>query len=46
MFDRCVASKESLVKFVSRQSDAVNLVVRASSLKSSEVGVHSQLGLL
>ncbi len=37
MFIRCVASKEFLVKFVMQQPDRVNLIVRTSSLKSSEV---------
>lgn len=46
LFDSCVASKESLVRFMLRRSDAVDFVVRTSVLKSSEVGVHSHLGLL
>ncbi len=37
LFTRCVASKESLVKFVMQRPDRVNLIVRTSSLKSSEV---------
>ncbi len=37
MFTSCVASKEFLVKFVMQQPDRVNLIVRTSSLKSSEV---------
>ncbi|ROJ78855.1 Zona pellucida sperm-binding protein 3 [Anabarilius grahami] len=41
----CVASKESLVKFVARRSDAVNLVVRTSSLKSSEIYLHCRVYL-
>lgn len=40
MFARCVASKESLVKFVLQQRDRVNLIVRTSSFKSPEVSVH------
>ncbi|KAK7153004.1 hypothetical protein R3I93_011045 [Phoxinus phoxinus] len=41
----CVASKESLVKFVLRRSDVVNLVVRTSSLKSSEMYLHCRVYL-
>ncbi|XP_077095681.1 zona pellucida protein C [Siphateles boraxobius] len=41
----CVASKESLVKFVLRRSDVVNLVVRTSSLKSSEIYLHCRVYL-
>ncbi|XP_067223077.1 zona pellucida protein C [Chanodichthys erythropterus] len=41
----CVASKESLVKFVLRRSDAVNFVVRTSSLKSSELYLHCRVYL-
>ncbi|XP_042598264.1 uncharacterized protein LOC109060749 [Cyprinus carpio] len=36
----CVASKKSLVKFVTQQPDRVNLIVRTSSLKSSESYIH------
>ncbi|XP_016384643.1 uncharacterized protein LOC107721229 [Sinocyclocheilus rhinocerous] len=36
----CVASKESLVKFVMQQPDRVNLIVRTSNLKSSESYIH------
>ncbi|XP_051578455.1 zona pellucida protein C [Myxocyprinus asiaticus] len=41
----CVASKESLVKFVYRRSDVVNLVLRTSSLKSSKVYLHCTVSL-
>ncbi|XP_067310687.1 zona pellucida protein C [Pseudorasbora parva] len=41
----CVASKESLVKFVLQRSDRVNLVVRTSSLKSSEIYLHCRVYL-
>ncbi|XP_052009419.1 uncharacterized protein LOC127662333 [Xyrauchen texanus] len=41
----CVASKESLVKFVYRRSDIVNLVLHASSLKSKKVYLHCSLSL-
>ncbi|XP_043118490.1 zona pellucida protein C [Puntigrus tetrazona] len=41
----CVASKESLVKFVMQQPDRVNLIVRTSSLKSSESYIHCKVYL-
>ncbi|XP_052475538.1 uncharacterized protein LOC128031362 isoform X2 [Carassius gibelio] len=41
----CVASKESLVKFVLQQRDRVNLMVRTSSLKSSESYIHCRVYL-
>ncbi|XP_016124517.1 uncharacterized protein [Sinocyclocheilus grahami] len=41
----CVASKESLVKFVLQQRDRVNLVVRTSTFKSSESYIHCRVYL-
>ncbi|KAF4102229.1 zona pellucida protein C [Onychostoma macrolepis] len=41
----CVASKESLVKFVMQQPDRVNLIVRTSSLKASESYIHCRVYL-
>nr|AAU85847.1 zona pellucida C related protein [Danio rerio] len=41
----CVASKESLVKFVTQKSDTVNFVVHTSSLKSSESYIHCKVYL-
>ncbi|XP_026116950.1 uncharacterized protein LOC113095791 isoform X1 [Carassius auratus] len=41
----CVASKESLVKFVLQQRDRVNLMVCTSSLKSSESYIHCRVYL-
>ncbi|XP_073682676.1 zona pellucida protein C [Garra rufa] len=41
----CVASKESLVKFVLQQRDRVNLIVRTSSLKPSESYIHCRVFL-
>ncbi|KAK2878768.1 hypothetical protein Q8A67_019559 [Cirrhinus molitorella] len=41
----CVASKESLVKFVLQQRDRVNLIVRTSSLKPSESYIHCRVYL-
>ncbi|XP_016377788.1 uncharacterized protein LOC107716004 isoform X1 [Sinocyclocheilus rhinocerous] len=41
----CVASKESLVRFVLQQRDRVNLVVRTSTFKSSESYIHCRVYL-
>ncbi|XP_056333252.1 zona pellucida protein C, partial [Danio aesculapii] len=41
----CVASKESLVKFVMQKSDTVNFFVNTSSLKSSESYIHCKVYL-
>uniref|UniRef100_A0A8C1R5L5 Uncharacterized LOC109060742 n=1 Tax=Cyprinus carpio TaxID=7962 RepID=A0A8C1R5L5_CYPCA len=41
----CVASKESLVKFVLQQRDRVNVMVRTSSFKSSESYIHCRVHL-
>ncbi|RXN29776.1 zona pellucida C related [Labeo rohita] len=41
----CVASKESLVKFVLQQRDRVNLIVRTSSFKSPENYIHCRVFL-
>ncbi|XP_015463432.3 zona pellucida protein C [Astyanax mexicanus] len=41
----CVSSKQSVVKFVSRQSDVVNFVLDTSSLKFSQIYVHCVVAL-
>uniref|UniRef100_A0A8B9KUC2 Zona pellucida protein C n=1 Tax=Astyanax mexicanus TaxID=7994 RepID=A0A8B9KUC2_ASTMX len=41
----CVSSKQSVVKFVSRQSDVVNFVLDTSSLKFSQIYVHCIVAL-
>ncbi|XP_036449494.1 zona pellucida protein C [Colossoma macropomum] len=41
----CVSSKQSVLKFISRQSDAVNLILDTSNLKFSKVYVHCSVVL-